>query len=149
MTSAPPAGYAARIVAPRKPPELSFESWIEQQIQQARRDGRFDGLPGVGRPLPTDDGSDPNWWAKQLLRREQLDFLPPALELRRSVERALAALPAIADEGRVRALLEGLDAEIRRFNARAVSGPPSSQPPLDVEELIAAWRRAREEPETR
>jgi len=138
-------GYAALVVTARKPAELSFESWIEQQIQQAQRDGLFDALPGEGRPLRHDDGTDPYWWAKQLLRREQVDFLPPALALRRSVEKTLAALPALSDEGRVRELLEALDAEIRRFNATATSGPPTTQPPLDVEELVAAWRRTREE----
>jgi hypothetical protein len=133
-------------VTHRKPAELSFESWIEQQIQQAQRDGAFDDLPGKGWPQRLDENADPNWWAKQLLRREQVDFLPPALALRRSVERALAALPALRDERRVRELLEGLDAEIRRFNSTATSGPPTTQPPLDVEELVAAWRRNREEP---
>ena len=129
----------------RKPAELSFESWIEQQIQEAQREGLFDDLPGQGRPLRGDDGSDPNWWAKQLLRREQVDFLPPALALRRSVERTLEALPSLGDERRVRELLEALDAEIRRFNATATSGPPTTQAPLDVEEILAAWRRARKE----
>jgi len=132
-------------VSARKPAELSFESWIEQQIQQARRDGRFDDLPGAGRPLPEDGGDDPNWWAKQLLRREQVDFLPPALALRRNVEKALAALPALSDERRVRTLLTGLDAEIRRFNATVAAGPPTTQAPLDVEALVADWRRARKE----
>jgi hypothetical protein len=132
-------------VSPRKPAELSFESWIEQQIQQAQREGRFDDLPGKGRPLRGDDGSDPNWWAKQLLRREQVDFLPPALALRRSVERTLEALPSLGSERRARELLEALDAEIRRFNATATSGPPTTQAPLDVEEILAAWRRARKE----
>jgi hypothetical protein len=135
-------------VTARKPAELSFESWIEQQIQQAQREGLFDDLPGQGRPLATDDGADPNWWAKQLLRREQVDFLPPALALRRSVEKALAALPSLRDEGRVRTLLEGLDAEIRRFNSTTVSGPPTTQPPLDVEEIVTAWRRSREDSES-
>jgi hypothetical protein len=132
-------------VTARKPAELSFASWIEQQIQQAQREGLFDDLPGAGRPLRTEDGADPNWWAKQLLRREQVDFLPPALALRRSVERALEALPALRDERRVRELLEGLDAEIRRFNATATSGPPTTQAPLDVEAIVADWRRLREE----
>jgi hypothetical protein len=132
-------------VTARKPAELSFEGWIEQQIQQAQREGLFDDLPGAGRPLRTEDGADPSWWAKQLLRREQVDFLPPALALRRSVERALEALPALRDERRVRELLEGLDAEIRRFNATATSGPPTTQAPLDVEAIVADWRRRREE----
>ena len=128
----------------RKPAELSFEDWVEQQIQHAQREGLFDGLPGAGRPLRSDDVADPNWWAKQLLRREQVEFLPPALALRRSVERALAALPALADERRVRELLERVDAEIRRFNATVVSGPPTTQAPLDVEALVADWRARKE-----
>jgi hypothetical protein len=135
-------------VTARKPPELSFESWIEQQIQQAQREGQFDALPGAGRPLPSEDGADPHWWTKQLLRREQVDFLPPALALRRSVEKALTSLPSLRDERSVRALLGPLDAEIRRFNATATSGPPTTQAPLDVEAIVADWRRAREESET-
>jgi len=137
--------YAPAIVTARKPAELSFEGWIEQQIQQAQREGLFDDLPGSGRPQRSDDGADPGWWAKQLLRREQVEFLPPALALRRSVEKTLAALPSIRDERRVRELLEALDAEIRRFNARVTSGPPTTQAPLEIEEIVAAWRRAREE----
>ena len=141
------ASYARPVVTPRKPPELSFSSWIEQQIQQAQREGRFDDLPGRGRPLDTDDAADPYWWAKQLLRREQVDFLPPALALRRSVEKALAALPSLRDEERVRELLTGLDAEIRRFNATVISGPPTTQAPLEIEALVADWRRTRTESE--
>lgn len=129
----------------RKPAEQSFASFVEQQIQEAQRAGQFDDLPGRGRPLDSADAKDPFWWAKQLLRREGVDALPPALALRRHVERTLAGLPKLADESRVRSLLAALDAEIRRFNATAISGPPTTQPPLDVEEIVAGWRRAREE----
>jgi len=129
----------------RKPPDVSFESWIEQQIEQARKDGLFDDLPGAGRPLRLDDADDPHWFAKQLLRRERLDFLPPALEIRRTVQKTLALLPSLADENEVRETLAKLDAEIRRVNATAHAGPPTTQPPLDVETLVAAWRRQREE----
>jgi hypothetical protein len=134
-------------VTTRKPPEPSFEGWIEGQIQQAQRDGRFDALPGSGRPQRSEDAADPHWWTKQLLRREQVDFVPPALALRRTVEKVLAALPGMRDERSVRALLARVDAEIRRANATATSGPPTTQPPLDVEALVAGWRRSRDESE--
>jgi hypothetical protein len=132
-------------VSPRKPPELSFESWIEQQIQQGQRDGLFDALPGKGQPQKTDDAGDPLWWAKGLLRREQLDALPPALAIRRAVERAIEALPTIPNEARVRELLGKLDREIRHMNATSTGGPATTQAPLDIEALVADWRRAREE----
>ncbi len=147
MTSPRPGRYA-RPVSPRKPPELSFESWIEQQIRDAQREGLFDALPGAGRPQQTDDAADPLWWAKDLLRRERVDALPPALAIRRAVERALEALPTIPDEARVRELLGRLDAEIRRLNATSIGGPATTQAPLDVETLVATWRRTRKEQST-
>jgi hypothetical protein len=132
-------------VSERKPAGLSFESWVEQQIREAEREGRFDALPGAGRPLATDDAGDPHWWTKQLLRREQLDFVPPALAIRRSVEKLLAALPRLGDEARVRAMLDELNEEIRHLNATTSAGPPTTQAPLDAEEIVARWQRMREE----
>ena len=145
LSSGARAGYARGVVSTRKPAGLSFESWVEQQIREAEHEGRFDALPGAGRPLATDDADDPHWWTKQLLRREQVEFVPPALAIRRSVEKALAALPKLHDEARVREVLVELNAEIRRLNATVHAGPPTTQAPLDVEEIVARWWRAREE----
>ena len=36
----------------RKPQEMTFETWVEQQIRQARDQGAFDGLSLTGKPLP-------------------------------------------------------------------------------------------------
>ena len=36
----------------RKPPEITFASWIDQQINEAAERGAFDNLPGAGKPLP-------------------------------------------------------------------------------------------------
>ncbi|MEN8160563.1 MAG: DUF1992 domain-containing protein, partial [Myxococcota bacterium] len=116
-------------MSPRKPAELSFESWIEQQIREAQQGGLFDALPGHGQPQRLDDADDPLWWAKDLLRRERIDAVPPALAIRRAVERALEALPTIRGEARVRELLGKLDAEIRQLNATSVGGPATTQAP--------------------
>ena len=43
----------------------------ENRIRQAIEDGRFDDLPGLGKPIPDiDEPYDPNWWVKQWIRRE-------------------------------------------------------------------------------
>ena len=56
----------------RKPPGRSWESWLDEQIRQAREDGAFDNLDGAGKPLPDlDQGYDPDWWVKKLVCREQ------------------------------------------------------------------------------
>lgn len=129
---------------PRKPPELSFESWIEIQIREASERGEFDELPGKGEPFPhLEDAADPTWWAKQLVRREGLSLLPPALELRRKVERLREGLAALPSEAEVREAVDSLNAEIRRLNRGASSGPPTRQALLEPDALAAEWRALR------
>jgi hypothetical protein len=129
---------------PRKPPDVSFESWIDAQIRAAEERGEFADLPGKGKPLAQlDDAGDPLWWAKQLLRREGLSLLPPALEIQRKVEVFREALGGLPSEARVREGTAALNAEIRKLNRSAGSGPPTRQAPLDPEELVARWRELR------
>ena len=35
----------------RKPPQMKFNTWIDQQVAEAERRGLFDDLPGKGKPL--------------------------------------------------------------------------------------------------
>lgn len=128
----------------RKPYGTSWESWIDSQIRVAQEQGAFDNLPGAGKPLP-DRGQahDPMWWVKQLVEREQLSLLPPSLELARKVEKELAALDKLADEATVRSRIEALNAEIGKLNATAAEGPPTRLAKLDVDQVVARWRRAR------
>ena len=127
----------------RKPPEMSPGSWVEQQIRVAMEDGAFDNLRGAGKPLP-DFGQafDEMWWVKQLVRREQISMLPPALELLRKVEAALAAIGTLPDEASVRRLVATLNAEIAKVNATVVEGPPTSLGLRDAEQAVARWRQA-------
>jgi hypothetical protein len=127
----------------RKPPGTSWESWIEAQIRVAMEQGAFDNLPGAGKPLPNLDQYDPLWWVKQLTQREQLSLLPPSLELLRKVERELATIEKLPDEATVRRRIAGLNVEIARVNATVVEGPPTRLGKLDVDQVVARWRRTR------
>jgi Domain of unknown function (DUF1992) len=128
----------------RKPPGTSWESWIEAQIRVAMEEGAFDNLPGAGKPLPNlDQEYDPLWWVKQLVQREQIAILPPSLELLRKVETELAAIEKLRDEVTVRRRVAALNVEIGKVNATAVEGPPSRLGTLDVDQVVAKWRRTR------
>jgi hypothetical protein len=128
----------------RKPPGTSWESWIEAQIRVAMEEGAFDNLPGAGKPLPNlDQEYDPLWWVKQLAEREQISLLPPSLELLRKVERELAAIEKLPDEATVRRRVAALNVEIARVNATVVEGPPTRLGRLDVDQVVARWRRTR------
>jgi hypothetical protein len=128
----------------RKPPETSWESWIDAQIRVATEEGAFDNLPGAGKPLPNlDQEYDPLWWVKQLAQREQISMLPPALELLRKVEKELATIEKLPDEATVRRRVAALNVEIAKINATAVEGPPTRLGTLDADQVVARWRRAR------
>ena len=125
-----------------KPPGKSWDSWIEELIGEARADGAFDDLPGAGKPLPgLDKPYDPDWWVKQLIEREQITMLPPALALLRKVESTLAAIWTLTSEADVRSRMDALNRDIATVNARAAEGPPTRLSPLDVESVVTEWRR--------
>jgi hypothetical protein len=131
----------------RKPAGTNWESWIEAQIRVAQEQGAFDNLPGAGKPLP-DRGQDhdPLWWVKQLAEREQVSLMPPSLELMRKVEKELATLETLPDEVTVRRRITALNVEIGKLNATVVEGPPTRLAKLDVDQVVARWRRTRAAP---
>ena len=124
----------------RKPPGTSFENFADAQIRKAREEGLFDDLPGKGKPLNTGDAYDPLWWGKQLVAREGVSVLPPALEIRRTVEQEMARIQGLQREDEVRAAIDSLNEKIRKVNRSNVSGPPTTQPVLDVEKVVALWK---------
>ncbi len=124
---------------------MSFESWIDKQIEKSVERGEFDGLPGAGKPLPIKDHYDPNWWAKSLLEREGLSFVPPALELRREVEEAMKAAEAADSEDEVRRIISEINARIRdALKEPVIRGPAIDSSPLDLTAALARWRAANQ-----
>ena len=129
---------------PRKPKGQDWEDFVGSQIREAQDRGLFDDLPGEGEPLADlEEAEDPLWWAKKLVLRENVEVLPPALEVRRKVERFREELSAYPSERMVREACGALNQEIGRLNRYAHRGPPTSQALLDEEELVATWRERR------
>lgn len=133
-------------MADSKPARVTWESWTESLIRQAQAEGRFSGLPGEGAPLPADPGTDDElWWARAVLKRERISFLPASLRIRGETERALDDAMRLDTEAGVRARIEALNERIVRVNSLAFEGPPTTVAPLDVERVVARWRIANSE----
>ncbi|WP_431781311.1 DUF1992 domain-containing protein [Streptomyces chumphonensis] len=127
----------------RKPPGVSFESWVDRQVREAAERGAFDDLPGAGRPLGgVDQPYDENWWIKRKLHEEGVSVLPPALALRKEAEDALAAARAARTEAEARRILTEVNAAIDAALRRPPAGPPLNLVPFDVERVLAERRAA-------
>jgi len=133
----------------RKPPEISFASWIDQQINEAAERGAFDNLPGAGKPLPkrgaADDGQA---WLRDKLRREGVsaeELLPTPLRLRKEVERLTATVQDLRSEQDVREVVAGLNQRIVQWR-RIPEGPPVYLPLVDADTMVARWRDTRPRP---
>jgi DnaJ-like protein len=130
----------------RKPPGVSFETWVERQIREATERGELDDLPGAGQPIADlDKPHDELWWVRRKLQREQLSYLPPTMALRKEAEEALAAAARAGSEGEARRIIAAINAKIVEGNRKAASGPPLNLVPFDVERVLRRWRERRGE----
>jgi hypothetical protein len=129
----------------RKPPGMSFTSWIDQQISEAQQRGAFDNLPGAGQPLPkrreADDGQA---WLREYLRREGVstdELLPAPLKLRKEIERLAEAAPGMSSEQEIRDVAGELNRRIAAWR-RIPMGPPIFVPLVNTEAMVTRWREA-------
>src|SRR5260370_25010682 len=127
----------------RKPADISFVSWIDQQINEAAERGAFDNLPGAGKPLPKrPEADDGQAWLRDYLRREGVsaeEMLPTPLRLRKEMERLTATVQDLRSEGEVRAVVAGLNRRVVAWRPNPV-GPPVSRPLRHAAAPVARWR---------
>jgi Domain of unknown function (DUF1992) len=131
----------------RKPPNMSFPSWIDQQIAEAEKRGAFDNLPGTGKPLPNlGEGDYGQAWLRDYLRREGVsseEFLPTPLKLRKQRERLAENVHHLRSEEEVRDAVK----ELNRLIVDARRNPEGLAifvPLVNQEEMVARWRAAHE-----
>lgn len=129
----------------RKPPGITFESWVDKQIREAAERGEFKDLAGFGRPLPDDSAPyDELWWIKDKMHREGLSALPPTLALRKEAEDALAKIAQASSEPQVRRIVGEINEKIAATLRRPPPGPPLNLKPLDADAVVRDWRARRE-----
>jgi hypothetical protein len=127
---------------PKKPPKVSWETWVERQIRESMERGDFENLPGSGKPIPDlARPYDELWWLRKKLRDEKFSIEPPTLTLRRELDEARARIAAATDEADVRRLVAAINERIVYVNSHTTSGPPTELMPLDVERVVTEWRR--------
>jgi Domain of unknown function (DUF1992) len=123
-----------------------FRSVVDAQIHAAEARGAFDNLAGAGKPIPgLMEPDDPMWWIKGFVQREGVPgeaMLPPSLAMRREIEKLPETLGRLRSEKAVRDHVEDLNHRIRRWIQIPI-GPQVPLRPVDVDEVVEAWRAAR------
>jgi hypothetical protein len=134
----------------RKPPGMSFETWIDSQITRAREQGAFDGLDGAGKPLPRRAREQTSYdWALEWAKRENADvagMLPTGLALRKEREELPGLVDRQTSEAAARAVVDAHNARVDQFYRRPQEGPFIPVGMADVEEMVAQWWRTRPAP---
>ena len=129
----------------RKPPGMSFETWVDKAIRDAEDRGEFANLPGAGKPIPGAGLPDDEvWWVKAKLRQEKLTLIPPSLALRKAVEQIQDVAATKRSESEVRQLVEDLNARIVAATRTGISGPPIAIMPLNPDWVVATWDERRQ-----
>ncbi len=122
---------------------------MDVQLRKAREDGAFDDLPGYGKPLPgLDEQQDPDWWVKQLIERERIEVVPPALQLRRDDHALDEELDRLGSETEVRARVREFNERIRQVLYTTTGWPPVVTSPREEETEVERWRERAEQRRT-
>jgi len=130
----------------RKPRGMSWRSWIDQQIDEAKERGAFDHLPGAGKPLPNrGDEEFGQAWLREWVQREGVsidEMLPPPLKLRKRAAVLAEQVPGMRSEQDVRDAVAALNQDITEWR-RIPVGPPIFVPLVDEDKMVGLWREAR------
>jgi hypothetical protein len=129
----------------RKPPEVTFGSWVDQQIDEAAKRGAFDNLPGAGKPLPNRGEAAGDAWLREYLRREGVsaeELLPTPLKLRKEIGRLADSVQGLRSEQEVREVVAGLNRRIIEWR-KIPLGPPIFLPLVNTETMVGKWREGQ------
>jgi len=128
--------------------ESRHDGLIDQQIRAAQARGEFDDLPGFGKPLAHDAAPyRPDWWLHEVVQREGagVHVVPLPLALRKLADELAAGAEKLSTERAVRDAVADYTERAAKARLLPQVGRPVVLPPLDADEIVAAWRARRAE----
>ncbi len=96
-----------------------FDRIVEERILKAQEEGKFDELPGRGRPIRFEhDSMVPEEVRLAYKILKDADFLPPELELRKEILRIQGLIRGVADNDERLRLIRDVNRRILELNMR-------------------------------
>jgi Domain of unknown function (DUF1992) len=138
-------GEDAQEAARRERKKIDDAARADYLIRDAMARGEFDNLKYAGKPIPgLGEATDPDWWIKGVIQREQLTGLGPKAILLRTEDAGLDdRLDAQASEHQVREIVEDFNARVIDARRQLQGGPPVVTKTRDVDGEVARWQQRR------
>ncbi|HSU71158.1 MAG TPA: DUF1992 domain-containing protein, partial [Micrococcaceae bacterium] len=138
-------GEDAQEAARRERKKIDDAARADYLIRDAMARGEFDNLKYAGKPIPgLGEATDPDWWIKGVIQREQLTGLGPKAILLRTEDAGLDdRLDAQASEHQVREIVEDFNARVIDARRQLQGGPPVVTKTRDVDDEVARWQQRR------
>jgi Domain of unknown function (DUF1992) len=125
--------------------ESALRRLADRKIEEAMRAGKFDNLPGAGKPLdlepmPADENARLMWWSLRLLK--QNDFTPDEVRWRKQIDKFKDELATVTTEARLIVLVRAINGLVRHLNTLGTNALNSPVAPLSLqEEKERFWQR--------
>ena len=116
--------------------ESALRRLADKRIEDAMREGKFDNLPGAGKPLdlepmPADENARMTWWMLRILKNN--NFTPEEVRWRRQIDRLKEELDAATTERRVEALVKQVNGLVHQLNTLGTNAINIAVAPISLE----------------
>ena len=115
----------------------------EKRIEDAMKEGKFDNLPGAGKPLelesmPADENARLTWWALRILRKN--DFTPDEVRWRKGIDYLKERLGRAGEEAQVEELVARINELVRKINTLGTNALKAAVVCLELEDERRKFR---------
>jgi hypothetical protein len=94
-----------------------FDKIVEERIKQAQKEGKFDELPGSGKPLPKEQINAPDDIRLAYKILKNADCLPPELEIKKEIRNTQELLSGMEEIAEKYKTLKKLNMLIMKLNS--------------------------------
>jgi len=123
--------------------EAAFRRLADKRIEDAMKEGKFDNLPGAGKPLdlepiPAEENARLTWWALRILKNN--NFTPEEIRWRKAIDHLKSRLAAASEEAEVTRLVAQANELVRKVNTLGTNALNTGVAPLDEAEYLQDFR---------
>jgi hypothetical protein len=119
--------------------EAAFRRLADRRIEDAMKEGKFDNLPGAGKPLdlepiPAEENARLTWWALRILKNN--DFTPEEIRWRKAIDHLKSRLVTVTEEAEVVRLVAQANELVWKVNTLGTNALNTGVALLDEAEYL-------------